>query len=399
MRSIFTSESVTEGHPDKICDQISDAILDELLEQDPRSRVAVETFTTTGMILIAGEVRTEGYADAQRIARETLQRIGYTDPVFGIDCRDAAVLTAIHEQSPDIAQGVDGTDEEHLGAGDQGIMFGYACNETQELMPLPIMLAHRLAQRLADVRKSGKLDYLGPDGKTQVSVEYDDTTPVRIDSVVISSQHREHVPIERVREDLRREVADVVLQDRVDAQTRYHINPTGKFVIGGPEADSGLTGRKIIVDTYGGSARHGGGAFSGKDATKVDRSASYAARYVAKNIVAAGIAERCEVQLSYAIGVTEPVSIRVETFGTSAYPDDLILEAIRSVFDLTPSGIIRDLSLRQPIFRQTSVYGHFGRETFAWERCDRIDALKARVARGPVISRTPRDPHSSDRSR
>jgi S-adenosylmethionine synthetase len=377
-RHYFTSESVTEGHPDKICDQISDAILDDLLRQDANSRVAVECLTTTGMVMVAGEVTTEGYSDVQRIARRTLERIGYTDPSFGIDHQDACVLTAIHEQSPDIAQGVDTKDDKEQGAGDQGIMFGFACDETDELMPLPIMLSHRLAMRLAHVRKQKIIGWLGPDGKVQVTVEYHDSAPKRVDAVVVSCQHKKGIQNGTIVDEIKRHVINPILEGWVDSKTIYHINPTGAFVIGGPEGDTGLTGRKIIVDTYGGFSRHGGGAFSGKDPSKVDRSAAYAARYVAKNIVAASIATKCEVQLSYAIGVSTPVSIRVDTFGTSTVSDDILLEAISKTFDLSPAGIIRDLDLLRPIYEKTACYGHFGRHDneFTWERTDRADMLK-----------------------
>jgi S-adenosylmethionine synthetase len=379
MAHYITSESVTEGHPDKLCDQVSDAILDDLLSQDPNSRVAVETLATTGLIMVAGEIRTQGYADVERIARRVLERIGYTDPAFGITAQDAAVLTAIHEQSPDIARGVDGSAAKTLGAGDQGIMFGYATNETPEYLPLPISLAHRLALRLAQVRKDGSAEGLGPDGKTQVTLEYDAHRFVRVSHVVISSQHRAKLPIEAVRELLKTRVALPVLKDLVDEDTIYHLNPTGAFVIGGPQADTGLTGRKIIIDTYGGGARHGGGAFSGKDPSKVDRSAAYAARYVAKNIVAAGLADRCEIQLSYAIGVSEPLSISIETFGTSSASEEALIAAVRSIFDLTPAGIIAMLDLTKPVYERTAAYGHFGREGFTWERLDKTSELRKLV--------------------
>lgn len=381
-RRLFTSESVTEGHPDKICDQISDAILDAILAKDPSARVACETTVTTGLVLVAGEITTSTYVDIQGVVRATVKEIGYTRGKYGFDAENLAVLTAIGEQSPDIAQGVDqaleardGTmiDEaiEAIGAGDQGLMFGYACKETPELMPLPISLAHKLAHRLTEVRKSGELAYLRPDGKTQVTVEYDENNnPVRVDTIVISTQHDEAITLEQIQEDLKRVViAPIVPQELLDDATKYFINPTGRFVIGGPKGDAGLTGRKIIVDTYGGYARHGGGAFSGKDATKVDRSAAYAARYVAKNIVAAGLAERAEVQLAYAIGVAQPVSIAVDTFGTGKVAENDIVTWIRELFDLRPAGIIEMLDLRRPIYKQTAAYGHFGRTDVAlpWE--------------------------------
>ena len=381
-RRLFTSESVTEGHPDKICDQISDAILDAILAKDPSARVACETTVTTGLVLVAGEITTSTYVDIQGVVRATVEEIGYTRGKYGFDAENLAVLTAIGEQSPDIAQGVDQaleardgtmTDEaiEAIGAGDQGLMFGYACKETPELMPLPISLAHKLAHRLTEVRKSGELAYLRPDGKTQVTVEYDEhNNPVRVDTIVISTQHDEATTLEQIQADLKRVViAPIVPQELLDDATKYFINPTGRFVIGGPKGDAGLTGRKIIVDTYGGYARHGGGAFSGKDATKVDRSAAYAARYVAKNIVAAGLAERAEVQLAYAIGVAQPVSIAVDTFGTGKVAESDIVTWIRELFDLRPAGIIEMLDLRRPIYKQTAAYGHFGRTDVAlpWE--------------------------------
>jgi len=371
----ITSESVTEGHPDKVCDCISDAVLDALLDQDPNSRVAVECLVTTGVVVVAGEVSTQGYADVQRIARQTLKEIGYTNPEFGIDNEDAGVLVSIHEQSPDIAMGVDETTDKEQGAGDQGMMYGYACNETPELMPLPIMLAHGLTRRLAEVRRSGEIEGIGPDGKSQVTVEYHGDEPQRVSTVVISTQHLASRDVEGLREEVTEKVIRPICADFMDEKTTVHINPTGKFVIGGPEGDTGLTGRKIIVDTYGGVGRHGGGAFSGKDPSKVDRSASYAARYVAKNIVAAKLARRCEVQLSYAIGVPHPVSINVDTFGTSAVPEEKIVELVGKHFDLTPKGIIEHLNLKQPVYRQTSAYGHFGREAFSWETTDKAEDL------------------------
>lgn len=393
-RRLFTSESVTEGHPDKICDQISDAILDAIIAKDPNARVACETTVTTGLVLVAGEITTSTYVDIKGIVRETVQEIGYTRGKYGFDAENLAVLVAIGEQSPDIAQGVDQalearegsmTDEdiEAIGAGDQGLMFGYANNETPELMPLPISLAHKLSRRLTEVRKSGLLKYLRPDGKTQVTVEYDENNhPVRVDTIVISTQHDEEVTLEQINEDLRKHViAEVVPAELLDADTKYFINPTGRFVIGGPKGDAGLTGRKIIVDTYGGYARHGGGAFSGKDATKVDRSGAYAARYVAKNIVAAGLADKAEVQLAYAIGVAQPVSIAIDTFGTGKVTEAELVEAVRELFDLRPAGIIKMLDLRRPIYKQTAAYGHFGRTDLnvPWEATDKADALKEKL--------------------
>jgi len=373
--TFVTSESVTEGHPDKICDRISDAVLDALLNQDPNSRVAVECLVTTGTVIVAGEVSTGGYADVQRIVRDTLEEIGYTNPEFGIDNEDAGVLVSIHEQSADIAMGVDEGEGKEQGAGDQGMMYGFACDETPELMPLPIMLAHRLTARLAEVRKSGEIQGIGPDGKSQVTVEYHDGAPARLDAVVISTQHLETTEIESLRREVGDKVIRPICKGYMDEATTLHINPTGKFVIGGPQGDTGLTGRKIIVDTYGGVGRHGGGAFSGKDPSKVDRSGAYAARYVAKNVVAAGLAKRCEVQLSYAIGVPEPVSINVDTAGTHAVPESTIVELVGKHFDLTPKSIIEDLDLKQPIYRQTSAYGHFGREEFSWEKTDKAEIL------------------------
>lgn len=390
-RYLFTSESVTEGHPDKMCDQISDAILDALLEKDPMSRVACETCTTTGLVMVMGEITTNAYVDIQKIVRDTVKEIGYTRAKYGFDADTCGVIVALDEQSKDIAMGVDKaleakenqmSDEEieAIGAGDQGMMFGFASNETEEYMPYPISLAHKLARRLTKVRKDGTLSYLRPDGKTQVTVEYDENNkPVRLDAVVLSTQHDENVTQEQIHEDIKKYVFDEVLpQDMIDENTKFFINPTGRFVIGGPHGDSGLTGRKIIVDTYGGYARHGGGAFSGKDCTKVDRSAAYAARYVAKNLVAAGIADKCEIQLSYAIGVAKPTSIMVDTFGTGKLSEDKIVEIIRKNFDLRPAGIIKMLDLRKPVYKQTAAYGHFGRNDLdlSWERLDKVDALK-----------------------
>ena len=387
---LFTSESVTEGHPDKVCDQISDAILDALLEQDPMSRVACETCTTTGIVMVMGEISTKAYVDIQKIVRDTVREIGYTRGKYGFDADTCGVITTIDEQSSDIAMGVDKaleakennmTDEEidAIGAGDQGMMFGFATNETEEYMPYPISLAHKLARQLTKVRKDGTVSYLRPDGKTQVTVEYDDGKPSRLDAVVLSTQHDPDVTQEQIHEDIKREVFDKILPaDMVDDETKFFINPTGRFVIGGPHGDAGLTGRKIIVDTYGGYARHGGGAFSGKDCTKVDRSAAYAARYVAKNIVAAGLADKCEIQLSYAIGVAEPTSIMVDTFGTGKKSNQELVDLIRKHFDLRPAGIIKMLDLRRPIYKQTAAYGHFGRNDLdlPWERLDKVDLLK-----------------------
>ena len=394
-RRLFTSESVTEGHPDKMCDAISDAILDALMEQDPMSRVACETAVTTGLVMVMGEITTKAYVDIQKIVRETIREIGYDRAKYGFDCDTCGVITAIDEQSADIALGVDKaleakenkmTDQEldAIGAGDQGMMFGYATNETEEYMPYAISLAHKLARRLTQVRKDGTLSYLRPDGKTQVTVEYDEAgRPVRLDAVVLSTQHDESVTQEQIHQDIKKYVFDEILPAHmVDENTKFFINPTGRFVIGGPHGDSGLTGRKIIVDSYGGYARHGGGAFSGKDCTKVDRSAAYAARYVAKNIVAAGLADKCEIQLSYAIGVAQPTSIMIDTFGTGKLSEEKLVDIIREHFDLRPAGIIKMLDLRRPIYKQTAAYGHFGRNDLdlPWEKLDKVDMLKAYLA-------------------
>ena len=387
---LFTSESVTEGHPDKICDQISDAVLDAILEQDPDGRVACETAVTTGMVLVMGEISTKCYVDIPKIAREVIRDIGYDRAKFGFDCDTCGIITSIDEQSGDIALGVDraleakeaGITEEDNGAGDQGMMFGFACDDTPELMPMPISLAHKLAKRLAQVRKDGTMPYLRPDGKTQVTIEYEDDRPVAVETIVVSNQHSPDVPMEQLRADIKREVIDAIVpKELMRPETKIFINPTGRFVIGGPQGDSGLTGRKIIVDTYGGMGRHGGGAFSGKDPTKVDRSAAYAARYVAKNIVAAKLARKCEVQLAYAIGVAKPVSINVNTFGTGKVADEVLEQAVEKVFDLRPTAIIRSLDLRRPIYRKLAAYGHMGREDLgvSWEKTDKVDALLAAV--------------------
>jgi len=384
-RHIFTSESVTEGHPDKIADQISDAVLDAVMTDDPMGRVACEVLVTTGTCIVAGEITTKTYVDVQRIARGTIDYVGYNDATFGFDAHTCGVLNLIQSQSPDISMGVDTG-----GAGDQGLMFGYACEETTELMPLPIMMAHKLCQRLSDSRRQGELNFLRPDGKSQVSVEYVEGKPRRIEAVVISTQHSDDVPTETLRKEVKKHIIDkVVPADMVDSQTKYHINPTGRFVVGGPHGDTGLTGRKIIVDTYGGMGRHGGGAFSGKDPTKVDRSACYMARYIAKNLVAAKLANRCEVQLAYAIGVAEPVSVMVNTFGTGKIDDAKFTDLVRSNFLLTPRGIIDALKLRRPIYRKTAAFGHFGRteDTFSWEATDKADALKEQAGIAQAVAR------------
>ncbi len=392
-KMLFTSESVTEGHPDKLCDQISDAILDAILAQDPQARVACETCCTTGVVFIMGEISTSCYVDIPHVARQVILDVGYDRAKYGFDGNTCSVITSLHEQSSDIAMGVDSAleqkhgssqEEDATGAGDQGMMFGFACDETPELMPLPISLAHRLAKQLTAVRKNGTLPYLRPDGKTQVTIEYQDGKPVHVDTIVISTQHNESISLEQLRTDLIEHVIRAIIPaDLMDEQTVIHVNPTGRFVIGGPQGDSGLTGRKIIVDTYGGYSRHGGGCFSGKDPTKVDRSATYAARYVAKNIVAAGLARRCEVQISYAIGIAQPVSIMVDTFGTGTVADDILAQAVQQVFDLRPHAIIRALDLRRPIYRPLAAYGHMGREDLgvSWERTDRTEALQNAVAR------------------
>lgn len=389
MRRLFTSESVTEGHPDKICDQISDSVLDAILEKDPNARVACETCTTTGMVMVMGEITTNCYVDIPKVVRETIREIGYDRAKYGFDCDTCSVMTAIDEQSSDIAMGVDEAlesrqgqkdDVEAVGAGDQGMMFGYATNETEEFMPAPVAMAHRLSRRLTEVRKNGTLEYLRPDGKTQVTVEYENDKPKRIDAIVISTQHDEKVTLEQIQEDLRKHVIDYVIpSELLDENTKYYINPTGRFVVGGPQGDSGLTGRKIIVDTYGGMGRHGGGAFSGKDPTKVDRSAAYAARWVAKNLVAAGVADKLEIQLAYAIGVAKPVSIQIDTFGTGKVDEATLVDIVEKVFDLRPGAIIRDLDLRRPIYKQTAAYGHFGRTdvNLPWEQLNKVEEIKA----------------------
>jgi len=377
-KRFVTSESVTEGHPDKICDQISDAILDDLYRQDPYSRVAVETLVTTGSVHVAGEVTTKGFSDIQSIARKTLKEIGYTNPEFGIDCEDAGVWVSIHRQSPDISQGVTETENKEQGAGDQGMMYGYACNETPELMPLPIILAHKLTRNLAEARKKGTIKNIGPDGKSQVTVEYDEGKPIRIEAVVIAQQHTKDVDEANLKQEILDKIIKPICGSLIDGKTKIYINATGKFVIGGPEGDTGVTGRKIIADTYGGVGRHGGGAFSGKDPTKVDRSAAYAARYIAKNIIAAELAEKCEVQLSYAIGVAEPTGINVDCFGTNKISQDKIVELVKKHFPVKPAAILKELDLRRPIYKKTAAYGHFGRNEpeFTWEKTDKVDVLR-----------------------
>jgi len=384
MRQIITSESVTEGHPDKICDQVSDAIVDDLIRQDPDSRVAVETLTTTGLVMCAGEVTTRGFCDVHSIIRRTLKEIGYTDPEFGIDCEDSGVMVSIHDQSPDIAKGVDSNEQKEQGAGDQGMMYGYACNETEELMPLPIVLAHKLTRRLSEVRKQNLIPNLGPDGKSQVSIEYENNKPKRIEAVVIAQQHKKEINEEQLKEQILEKVINPICRDMMDSNTKIHINATGSFYKGGPEADTGVTGRKIIVDTYGGIGKHGGGAFSGKDPSKVDRSAAYMARYIAKNIVAAELAEKCEVQLSYAIGVAQPTSIHINCFNTNKIPEEKISELVREHFPLTPSKIINWLNLKRPIYKKTAAYGHFGRndEDFTWEKTDKAEILRSVIENG-----------------